>query len=555
MVSPSSRRAFRRCRVSLILLVASTASSISAQSLEFTEVSLEAGFDYVHGYQEEITTDIVFHPEWTSNGVAAGDYDRDGWVDLYVTRGDIGANLLFRNLGNGTFEEVAGDLGLAITGAKGVGPTFGDWNGDGWLDLFVGGIKSTSPRLFLNLFGTAFTEVTATAGVAGDRGFVSTAMGDYDRDGDLDLFSSRWGWHDQPCEDPCTGHLWRNEGDGTFTDVDALAGITGFDDYDYSYTGNFADVNDDGWPDLLLASDFGLWSETGRSRVYINLGDGTFEDRTDPTVINDENGMGGAVGDYDNDGDLDWFVTSVYDAPPVDVDLGWRTGNRLYRNLGDGSFEEVSEAAGVRLGYFGWGTCFADFDNDADLDLFHVNGWDHGPWLDDPSRLFLSNGDGTFTESSAATGLVDTGQGRSVVCFDYDRDGDIDIFVANSFGPPALYRNDLLPAAERHFLRVLLVRGAADNFYGVGAHIEVTAGGITQKREVRVGSNYASQQPLAVHFGLGSATVVDQLKIRWPNGVEDVHDDVPADQFLELAPARIFQDDFESGHLGAWIAP
>lgn len=555
-----------RTMIPAILSCLTAAPAAEAQTLSFTEVTQAAGFDYEHGYQEEILDHYTFYDEWTSNGVAAGDYDRDGWVDLYVTRGDIGPNLLFRNRGDGTFEEVAAALGVAISNAKGAGPAFGDWDGDGWLDLFIGGIKSTAPRLFKNLSGMAFTEVTQAAGLGGGRGVFSCSMGDYDRDGDLDLLLTRWGWHHEPCDVPCTGHLWRNEGDGSFTDVDTTVGITGFDDFDYSYTGNFADIDSDGWPDLLIAADFGLWTKVGRSRVFRNQGDATFEDLTDPTVITDENGMGAAVGDYDNDGDLDWFVTSVYDAPPVDVDLQTRTGNRLYRNAGDGTFEDVSEAAGVRLGYFGWGACFADFNLDTDLDIFHVNGFTHAPWLDDPSRLFLSDGDGTFTESAAAVGLIDRDEGRSVVCFDYDADGDVDIFVANSFGPPSLYRNELLPGTGPHFLRVLLKKGEGANYYGVGAHIHVTtstgggqkgvpASSITQMREVRVGSNYASQQPLAVHFGLGDATVVDQLTVRWPNGEQDSYQNVAADQLLELAPVRIFADGFEGGDTGAWALP
>ena len=434
-------------------------------------------------------------------------------------------------------------------------PRFGDWDGDSWPDLFIGGVKSTAPRLFRNLGGDSFVEVTVASGIIGGRNTFSCSMGDYDRDGDLDLFLARWGWHDDPCVDACAGHLWQNDGDGHFTDVDSETGILDLghpadpDLQDYSFAGNFADINSDGWPDLLVASDFGLFSELGRSRVFLSQGDGTFEDVTDPQVITDENGMGAAVGDFDNDGDLDWFVTSIYDAPPVDVDLRFRTGNRLYRNTGDMDrpFEDVSEGAGVRLGYWGWGACFADFDNDGHLDIFHVNGWKHSPWLEDPSRLFLSNRDGTFRERAAEAGIVDTGQGRGVVCFDYDRDGDIDIFAANNFGPPNLYRNDT--SNERRFLSVSLSEGEGKNFYGVGAHVHATAGGVTQMREVRVGSNYASQQPVAVHFGLASADVVETLEITWPNGDRETHREMPANRFLNLKPGLIFASDFEHGTL------
>ncbi len=551
----STGRALRLSgRAALLLFLCSLTGAVvaRAQAVAFVEVTLAAGLSYEHGYIEELVVDHDLTGEWIAGGVAAGDYDRDGWVDLYAVRGDIGPNLLFHNRGDGSFEEVGASVGLAIAGAKGSGPTFGDWDGDGWLDLFIGGVKTTSPRLFHNSGGEAFVEVTATTGVGGDRDTYSCSMGDYDRDGDLDLLLTHWGWPGQECTDPCESHLWRNNGDGTFTDVDSETGLTGYDDFDYSFTGNFADLNGDSWPDVLVASDFGFLSKAPRSRVYLNQGDGTFEDVTDPDVITDENGMGAAVGDYDNDGDLDWFVTSIFDAPPVDTDTGYRTGNRLYRNTGDGTFEEVSEAAGVQLGYWGWGACFSDFDNDGFLDIFHVNGFWNNFWVEDPSRLFMSNQDGTFSERSAEAGILDTAQGRGVVCFDYDRDGDVDIFVANNSGPPALYRNDT--DNGRHFLSVRLSGGEGKNFYAVGAHVTVTAGGVTQLREVRTGSNFESQQPLAVHFGLAAAETVERLTIRWPDGLEELHRNLEADRFLELTPGRIFADGFESGDLSGWAS-
>jgi hypothetical protein len=210
------------------------------------------------------------------------------------------------------------------------------------------------------------------------------------------------------------------------------------------------------------------------------------------------------VGDYDNDGILDWFVSSVWDPDGPAGENWYASGNRLYRGRGDGTFDDVTDAAGVREGFWGWGSTFADFDNDGHLDIFHVNGWYSSSaaaqFLMDPSRLFVANGDGTFTERSAEVGLNDTGMGRGVVAFDYDRDGDLDLFVANGQGPSRLWRNDSPPG--NHWLGLRL-RGRAPNTEAIGARIWVRTGGTTQLRELRAGSNFESQDPAEAHFGLG----------------------------------------------------
>ncbi|MEE8586457.1 MAG: VCBS repeat-containing protein, partial [Acidobacteriota bacterium] len=399
----------------------SKSRSAPTAPIHFEDVSRQAGFNYGHGYSDGLTTDA----RKAIGGVAVGDFDQDGFLDLYIVRGDSGPNLLFRNRGDGSFEEVGQSAGLDLRDALGSGPTFADWDGDGWADLFIGGIEQTRPRLFRNRGDGTFQEVTEECGVSVEVDTFSAAFGDYDRDGDLDLFLTHWmGGRTEPAQ---VNHLWRNNGDGTFTAVqDEAAGLAIFQETDFSLTPNFADINNDGWPDLLVAADFGT------SQVFLNRQDGTFENVTSD-VISDENGMGAAIGDYDHDGDLDWFVSSIWDPEPGES-LGWgTTGNRLYRNRGDGTFEDVTTPAGVREGYWGWGSCFADFDNDGNLDLFHVNGFfppgRDGPRIgavfsEDPSRLFMSNGDGTFRERSLELGLEDTGQGRGLVCFDYDRDGD-----------------------------------------------------------------------------------------------------------------------------------
>ncbi len=504
----------------------------------FTEVSNDAGLVYQHGFDDEVGEPLLI-----SGGVAAGDVDRDGWTDLYVVRGDVGPNQLWRSRGAAatggvTFEEIGGVAGVAIDGGTSCGPTFADLDGDGWLDLLVGGVGgATQPRVFRNLGPqpptglVRFEEMTEFSGIFSFLDTFSAAFGDYDLDGDLDLFLTHWSFNGG---DPIGGpHLWANDGSGSFGPVDFAAGIApAYQAIDWSFTPIFTDVDGDGWPDLLVTGDFGT------SQVFRNRGDGTFSIVTGP-VISDENGMGAAVGDVDNDGDLDWFVSSIWD-PDGQADGNWGvTGNRLYRNNGDWAgaglgFEDGTDDAGVREGFWGWGSCFADFDNDGDLDLFHTNGFSAAPadeFFEDPSRLFVNDGTGSFNEHSADLGVDGTGQGRGVVCFDYDRDGDIDLFVANNSGPPRLYRND--GGNDAHFLQLRLL-GDGVNTEAIGARVFVRTAELNQTREVRGGSNYVSQNPTLVHVGLGVAAVADEVRVIWPGGEETVLTNVVANQRLEV---------------------
>jgi len=254
-------------------------------------------------------------------------------------------------------------------------------------------------------------------------------------------------------------------------------------------------------------------------------------------VISDENGMGGAVGDYDNDGDLDWFVSSVYDYRTFEEYPWGITGNRFYKNDGQGNFSDVTDETGTRIGHWGWGSCFADFNNDAWLDLFHVNGFSGGgdasvaPFVQDPAQLFISDQQGSFLERGIELGMNDIGQGRGIVCFDYDRDGDIDVFIANNRQPPALYRND--GGNNQNYLHIQL-QGEDANSEAVGARIYVTINGLTQMRELRNGSNFLSQNPVEAYFGLGSARKVDLVRVVWPSGVEKTLEAIDANQLLTI---------------------
>lgn len=427
-------------------------------------------------------------------------------------RDDYGSNLLFQNRGDGRFNEVAAQANVARSGIRSSAPIFADFDGDGRLDLFVLTFGQNDPALFKNLGNGTFMDVIGGSGLADIGGGNSSSLGDIDRDGDLDLYIAHW----QTLTDGES--LWKNNGMGNFIDISTGAGI--FQSSMNDLTANFSDIGGDGWPDLLVAADFGT------SQVFHNNGNSTFLNVTTP-VISDENGMGASVGDYDNDGDLDWFVTSIYESDP-----GGLTGNRLYRNAGDGSFEDVTSEAGVRVGHWGWGSCFQDFNNDGHLDLFHVNGWPSPEFLNDPSVMFISNGDGTFLERSLDLAIDDSGQGRGLVCFDYDRDGDIDIFIANNRNSPKLLRNDR--GNDLNFIHIKL-EGPVPNTEAIGAKIYVTTNGIQQMRELRAGSNFVSQDPAVAHFGVGATDVIDEIRIVWPTDQSmTTMNNVPVNQFLVI---------------------
>ncbi len=523
-------------RRSLILALglALAVARVGSAQLTFTDVSSQAGVKYVHGYVNGTEETM---PKMISGGVASGDFDGDDLVDLFSVRGDIGRTRLFRNLGDGTFQETAVSAGVNLTSGLPNGPFFADITADGLVDLLVGsilqGTQGAAPRVFENQGDGTFLDTTSASGVAMvNVNTYSWAVADYDRDGDLDLLSAHW--QVEPCDlsAPCGGHLWKNNGDGTFSDADIESGLSAwYTGQDKSFVPNFADVNNDRWPDILFVGDFDT------SRVWLNDGDGTFTDVTDDVTQSDENGMGAGIGDVNNDGNLDWFVTSIFNEsadPP-------KTGNRLYLGQGDGTFVENSLAAGVQDGDWGWGACAADLDNDGWLDLVHVNGWE-GAFPTDTTRVFMSNGDGTFTDRAADFGLVDMRMGRGLVCFDYDRDGDIDIFIASNSADSALWRND--GGNANQFLNVTL-RALGANQLGIGGRVTAGAGGSTQMREIKLGANFESNDPAEAHFGLGTATLVDELKVTFPDGAESTHAALAAGQFLRVE--ELFGDAFDDG--------
>ena len=490
----------------------------------FSLVDAAVGLPTSNPFTEPTTTQ-----SYTGGGFAASDVDGDGFIDLYlVAKGDE-PNPLFINNGDGTFSQRAADFGLDLT-HNGSGPTFADVDGDGDRDLFLGGLDGERHYLMRNDDGF-YTDVTDTSGIdLTARNTMSAAFSDYDLDGDLDLFLSHWsadGGTD-------TETLWRNRGDGTFESYSVESGIAAQllgdapgvqpnqDLIDHTFTPNLSDIDNDGDPDLLFAADFGT------SRSFLNNGDGTFSLITEnESVLNDEFGMGAAVGDYDNDGDMDWFVTSILGT----VNAAPATGNRLYRNDGAGNFEDVTETSGVRDGHWGWGACFADLDNDGHLDIFHTNGWTLDEYANDPAVLMHANGDGTFTERAIDLRIQDRDQGRGVACLDFDQDGDQDLAIYNnSENRLRLYRNNLVN--DNHYLLVRL-RSETSNTLGVGARVTVTTDETTLVREMRSGSNFVSQNPTEIHVGLGTDDVVD-VEVQWPDGRTSGLNDVQADQLLTL---------------------
>jgi hypothetical protein len=494
----------------------------------------------------------------TFGGAAAGDCDNDGDIDLFITYGNTGGpeggggpNRLYLNQlaeqGNGLlFEDRAEEAGVANTRPDGrndrhSGPVFADMDGDGDLDLFLGGIYDDPNKIYENQGNCQFTDVSSNSPDLENMlapHTKSAAFGDYDLDGDLDMFLTHRGTPDTlyKLTGPRlleTDHLWRNESDASGIRFVNASEETGISDlvwltrtypgtlnfpfsaqvFDFTFTPTFARINEDFWPDIAIAGDFGT------TQVALNQGDGTFRSLENPILREAEFGMGSALGDIDNDGDLDWFISSVF-GPGNEVLAP--QGNRLYINDGSAArFSDDSDRFGVADGAWGWAACFLDIDNDSDLDIYHTNGWPepflgHQVWVNSPARAFVMNAAGTYTDEAEALGLAENTDGRGVVCADFDNDGDTDLLELTDAAPNSarLWENRSA-AARRNFLRVKL-EGLPPNTEAAGARIFAVFDGKVRMREIMIGSNYISQNPTVQIFGLDTATVVDELLIEWP---------------------------------------
>jgi hypothetical protein len=508
----------------------------------FTEVAAAAGLDHVQGLRwtdPDYPFGLQYPGPFQAGGVAVGDYDADGWPDLYVTT-LAGPDVLYRNQGDGTFANVTDAAGLG--GARhSSGAVWGDVDGDGDLDLYVTAMYGKRNWLFTQQGDGTFVEDATARGAALEGQFehqgYSATLGDYDADGYPDLHVTEW--YPYPLQ-PSMTRLLHNRGaaqPGHFDDVTDAAGVSmeeAHPDGTYAFASSFSDVDDDGRVDLLIAADLGT------SKLFWNAGDGRFDDGTRAAAVGtDDTGMGSAIADYDGDGRLDWFVSAIQ--CPGQVLVEWpcpADGNRLYRNLGARRFADCTDVAGVRDADWAWGSSFFDYDSDGDLDLVVTNGYASDPRFDgDPTRLWQNRGDGTFREVGAQARVAAPGaDGRGLAVLDYDADGDLDLFVVRWANTPLLFRNE--GTAGAGYLRLRL-KGRAPNTAALGARVRLTpaTGAPEQLRELRAGSNFLGQDEPVLHFGLGPGTEpVARVQIRWPDGTEQTLTDVPRNQVLDLAP-------------------
>jgi enediyne biosynthesis protein E4 len=516
----------------------------------FVEITRSAGIAFKH---ENGASPDKMMIETFGSGVAWLDYDNDGFLDLFFANGaDIHqgkaspGNSLFHNTGKGTFVDVTQTAGLAGNGGFSTGVAVGDYDNDGFLDIYLTGYGANA--LYRNNGNGTFTDLTAKAAVKGGGWSSSAGFFDYDRDGDLDLYVVRYLDYDVKentycgyqkagyrmyCDprgfDGVADLLYRNNGAGTFTDVSKKAGIANPAGKGLGVA--FGDFDNDGWPDIFVANDL------VRNFLYRNNRDGTFADITysagvgyDPNG-NPRAGMGTEFADFDGDGLLDIFVTNFSEEL-----------NALFRNRGDLTFEEVTEQAGLGSAFLslGFGTKLFDFDNDGDVDIFVTNGHVidnvqlYNPRLSyQQTDLLYANEGGSFRDVSAESGppfrIKHVGRGAAIG--DFENDGDLDVIVSNSGQPPMLMRND---GGNRNHWLAIKARGRESNSFGVGARVQVVAGGRTQIKEIYSAGSYLSSSDLRLYFGLGGERKIKRLEIQWPSGKMQTLTDVAADQLLSL---------------------
>jgi enediyne biosynthesis protein E4 len=557
---------FRACRSAAALVAGLAAISgygLAAQPdplpFSFRNVARDAGIDAVVTFGGKTSNTYLL--ETTGTGVAFIDYDGDGLLDLFFVNGttlegfpagQAPTSRLYRNRGNGRFEDVTDRAGVAASG-WGQGTCVGDFDNDGHDDLFVTFYGQN--RLYHNDGRGRFTDVTHKAGLTQSRTRWSTSCAflDYDRDGRLDLFTAnyidldlasaptprsglcRYKGLPVACGPPGLAGgknlLFRNRGDGTFEDVSERSGITRASGT-YGLGVSTFDFDGDGWTDLYVAND------SNPSALYRNNHDGTFSDiaiRTGCAYSQDgkpQAGMGVAIGDYDRNGTMDVFKTNFAGDTST-----------LYANTGNGLCEDRTFTAGIGLNtrWLGWGTAFVDLDNDGWLDLFLTNGHVYPEvrqiatefGYEQRKVVYRNEGKGRFVDVSERLGppVTTPKAGRGAAFGDFDNDGQIDVAIANVNDRPDLFR--LVGNPANHWITLTLT-GTSSNRNAIGARVRAVTGGTEQWQEVRGGGSYLSQSDFRVHFGLGSATKVERLEVRWPNGLEERWENLDADTFHTL---------------------
>ncbi len=549
----------------------------------FVNVTEAAGLAHEH-HQPYLDPKLDPIMPWVSSvgaAAAAGDFDSDGWVDLYVTDSKMGKpNHLYRNKGDGTFLEVGAKAGVSnVNDESGTSMdcVWGDYDNDGHPDLFV--VKWGRDHLFRNNGDSTFTDVSEKAFRDGEGGLgspwangCSATWLDYDGDGWLDLYVGNYFapfdlWHlehtkimhddFEKARNAGRNFLYHNNGDGTFSE---LAEKLGLDDPGWTLSVGHADIDNDGWPDIYTANDFGT------DQLFLNRADGTFSNVSDRAFgVDTKKGMNVDFGDFDNDGWLDVYVTNITTAEYL------REGNMLWHN--DASDEDgvpilmdVAVETQTHDGGWGWGAKFFDFDNDADLDIMTVNGfitagkesywYDLASWTvtgqdvadamnwpeigdrsfsgNEATRLWRNDGRRRFREIAAQAGVDSRHDGRGVALLDYDNDGDLDVYLANQGMAPVFYRNDVGASGHWLELRLLGRPEAGSNRDAIGARVTVVTAAGAQIRELEGGNSFSGQSDRRVHFGLGDEMMVATLEIRWPSRRVQVLHNQRGDRILTI---------------------
>jgi hypothetical protein len=521
-------------------------------AIVFSDVTKETGITFIHTDGSSGQRYIV---ESVSSGLVLFDYDRDGDVDIYFLNGAAlkgtkydraPENELYRNEGGWKFTNVTGRAGVGDTGF-GLGATAGDYDNDDDLDIYI---NNYGPNvLYRNNGDGTFSDVTSQAGVAnGHKVGAAAHFLDMDKDGDLDLFVANYldftyenhmirtskgtpkyaGPMDFP---PMPNDLYRNNGDGTFTDVSVESGIA--EHKGWGMGGVCSDFDNDGDTDVYIAND------VYANFLFENDGTGRFEEIGLIAGLaydlhgDDQGSMGVDCGDYDNDGRLDFYQTSYAEELTA-----------LYRNLGDGMFEDATMVTGAgtgTMGYVTWGNSLVDFDNDGDRDIFvacghlqdNVELYNNSTTTLCPNIILMNTGDGKFVDVSdkGGDGMKVKLRSRAAGFDDLDNDGDVDVVILNSRREPTILRNDL--TAKNHWLQIRL-KGVKTNRDGIGARVKVVSGGLILIDEVHSGRGYQSHYGMRLHFGLGNRNKVDRIEVRWIGGGVDTVDNIDADQLVTI---------------------